>query len=117
MVLRNIGRGPALRVQVKDISLVDIIDSVPFVAKFRTTDYIEPGKDVMADVFLTEAGEETTNRFHFLAKLKPAYAIRGYAGTETTDVTISYEDINGQRRESAVRMEKSGFRLLSPRKV
>ena len=47
----------------------------------------------------------------FIANLNPQTADKGY------DVTISYEDINGQKRESVVRMGKGGIRLLSHGKV
>lgn len=112
LVLRNIGRGPALFIQVKDIEVADA-GGVRFVRKLATVDCIEAGKDSVAEVSLVaEAeGEEDTELIGGIASLDPRHAEKSY------DVTISYEDAYGQKRESVVRMGKGGIRLLRHGKV
>lgn len=112
VILQNIGRGSALFVQPKDIYF-DEAAGGRFVARFERVDYIEAGKDTIADVtwrFEAE-GEEPSKSMDFIANFNPQTARKGY------DVTISYEDINGQKRELVVRMGKGGIRLLSHGKV
>lgn len=111
VILRNIGRGPALFIQVQDIPVADA-GGVRFVSKFATVDYIEAGKDVPVAVRVhTEAEGEDRPRFNFVANLDPDHA------NQTYDVIIRYEDLNGQRRESEVRMGKGGIKLLRHGKV
>jgi hypothetical protein len=43
LILRNIGRGPALSIRVEDVPLTDVAgDNVPFIMKVQTMDYLEP---------------------------------------------------------------------------
>jgi len=107
VILQNIGRGPALFIQAKEIDY-DLVGSVRWVGKFDKVDYIEAGKDTVAKATLeTREGEEVNQQQDFVNNLDPNYSNR------TFDVTISYEDINGQKRESVVRMGQGGIRLLT----
>ena len=112
VVLRNIGRGTALFINVKDIGQATLGDW-DFVAKFVPIDYIEAGKDSVVDVALqiVSEGEPDVEALDFVPVLNPKWANKRY------DVTISYEDIDGQKRESVVLMGKGGIRLLKHRKV
>ncbi len=112
VILRNIGRGTALFINVKDIEETTLGDW-HFVAKFKTIDYIEAGKDAAVDVGLqiVSEGEADVKALDFVANLNPEWAKKGY------DVTISYEDINGQKRESVMLMGKGGIRLLRHGKI
>lgn len=106
VVLRNIGRGPALSIQPSDVDCRHWAGA-RFVAKFETVDYIEPGKDAISGVTGKFRGEEVSSQqIDFVANFDPRSA------TETYDVTISYEDISGQKRESVVRMGKGGIKLV-----
>lgn len=106
IVIRNIGRGPALFIKVNEMDLFEEAD-VHFVAKFDTVDYLEPGKDTLAKVTLwSHAPKEVQERFDFVSNLDPRYA------TRTFQVVISYEDIASQKRESVMQMGKDGVRLL-----
>jgi len=60
--------------------------------------------------FEDEAGSPRTLQ-DFAAHLNPQIANKSY------NVTITYEDMNGQSRESVVRMGKGGIRLLSQGKI
>ncbi len=112
LILRNIGKGPALFVQVKDIEVQEVEGFGRFVARFFVVDCIEADKDVVADVefdVIPAGGAfEAPGRrgYDFIASLNPRSA-RG-----TYEVIISYEDIGGERRWSKVQMGKGGIRLL-----
>jgi hypothetical protein len=106
VVLKNIGRGPALFIKVGEVEL----NQVPrgrLVAKFDTIDYLEPGKDAV--VVATWRGEFETGSSQpqdFTSNLNPQFASESY------EVNVFYEDINGQRLKSVMRMGKDGIRLL-----
>jgi len=107
VILQNIGRGPALFIQAKEFDY-DVEGSVRWVGKFDKVDYIEAGKDTVAKATLEiREGKEVYQQQDLVNNLHPDYSNR------TFDVTISYEDINGQKRESVVRMGKGGIRLLT----
>src|SRR3989338_1481132 len=107
VILQNIGRGPALFIQFKDVLLNELALG-RFVGEFATVDCIEAGKDAIADASwrFEGDGEEPSQPRDFVPNLNPQTADQSY------DVTITYEDINGQKRESVVRMGKGGIRLL-----
>lgn len=111
LILRNIGRGPALFVQPRDIEKGEE-EGVRYVARFAKVDYIEADGERVTAVTLhaVKEGEERP-KVDFVDHLDPRYA------NHTYDVTIAYEDINGQRRESVVRMGRGGIRLLGHKKV
>ncbi len=76
--------------------------------KFSRIDYIEPGSDHITHPDIFRGNEQTALSAH-VSHLDPRYAIQNLT------VVITYEDINGQKRESVVRMGKDGIRLLSHR--
>ena len=106
LVLRNIGRGPALFVQPTEMENAKV-DDTRFVARFGRIDCIEAGKDatVEANAYAvwSEGEKHITN---FVANLKPG------PSKETYDVSITYEDIKGREHFSVVRMGKGGIKLL-----
>jgi hypothetical protein len=58
--LRNIGRGPALFVTIADLTLIDPIGEVQFVARFEAPDLVEAGdlKQVTASMtYVTKVAE------------------------------------------------------------
>lgn len=111
LILRNIGRGPALFIDVKDIESSTGPEG-RFVAKFETVDCIEVGKDAVINsaIHIEIPGEDEKIKtwIDFASHLHPQY------GNQSYDVTITYEDVNGQKRESVVKMGKGGIRLLKP---
>ena len=112
VVLTNIGRGPALFVQSKDMVFGEHRDE-HFVARFENVDFIGANQTVEVAIrrsFEDEAGSPSTLQ-DFAAHLNPQIASKTY------NVTITYEDMNGQSRESVVRMGKGGIRLLSQGKI
>lgn len=107
VVLKNIGRGPALYIQVNEIEF-EKFGSGRFVATFEGIDYLEAGKETVAEVkWQGEFDSEGASRpIDFVSNLKPQSARQSY------DVFMSYEDISGQKRQSVVRMGKGGIKLL-----
>ena len=108
VVLTNIGRGPALFVQSKDMVFGEH-RAEHFAARLENVDFIGANQTVEVAVrrsFEDEAGSPRTLQ-DFAAHLNPQIANKSY------NVTITYEDMNGQSRESVVRMGKGGIRLLS----
>jgi hypothetical protein len=101
LVLRNIGRAPALFVQVADIQFKEKELRV----EFATVDIIEEkhGQEANSQPYFGDAKVLDT----FLPNLDPRYANR------THQITITYEDVNGGRHKSVMQMGKAGTRLLS----
>lgn len=111
LILRNIGKGPALFVQLSEIELAQDSDGRRVVVKFSPVDCIEAGKEAVVstgDYLVTDTGETRTG--DFLPSLDPRSAIRPF------DVTICYENIKGQTYETHVRLGKGGIRILRPTK-
>jgi len=110
MAMRNIGRGPALFIRIRELVLTDLIDGLRFLVKFETLDCLEPGKDHIVRASFTYEGPavrgEVPEQFDFVASLNPASAV------ETYEVVVEYEDTSGQRRGSVVQMGRAGVRLL-----
>lgn len=112
-ILRNIGRGPGLHIEVKDIKVLEVEGWVHR-AKFKITevDCIEPGKEAVAELRVEAEASGVIEPLsvkvatYFLEQLNPCKA------GETCAVIISYEDISGQPRWSKVQMGKGGIRLL-----
>jgi len=107
-VLRNIGRGPALFIQVNDIEVgIDTKTRRTWVIKFDKLDCIQGGERVPLDLYTyAESGGSTTRGMDAIDELDPRSASKNY------NVTISYKDINGQRYESLVLMGRDGVELL-----
>lgn len=114
VILRNIGRGTALFVQPKDVVLPEERGAWT-VARFRRVDYISPEQDavIMSDMThygpggdVLEGPQEGPWADAFAYHLDPENSPRPY------EVTIHYEDINGQRRHSVMQMGRGGIRLL-----
>lgn len=110
LILKNIGRGTALYVKVKEIGFEKVMGGY-LMARFENVDYIEPGKDAAIDAMWRGEfeGEDPSTSRDFTANLDPRVAQKTY------DVIILYEDISGKQHKSVVRMGKGGVRLLKPR--
>lgn len=110
-ILRNIGKGSALYAQVSDIE-VSAAGDYRIMGKFKGMDCIEPGKDseMNVDLTLEGKGEVAQMRRDFGANLGPG-------SSKSYEVTITYEDVSGQKRESIMLMGKGGIRLLNHEKV
>jgi hypothetical protein len=109
VLLRNIGRGPALFLKIPDVPLADPIGEVQFVAHFEPRDLLEAGQDaeVRASMtFDTHVADPAPAYLDFVASLNPRTA------RDTYKVTILYENIDGCAYESLVQMGKGGIRLL-----
>jgi hypothetical protein len=84
-----------------------------FVARLENVDFIGANQTVEVAIrrsFEDEPGSPSTLQ-DFAAHLNAHMASKSY------NVTITYEDMNGQNRESVVRMGKGGIRLLSQGKI
>jgi hypothetical protein len=112
IALRNIGRGPALQVQVKDIRYLETPDA-KYRMKCKMIDFIEPGEEKPLEfTFVCETEEKTiTKTTQFALFLDPNTASKSY------DFEIDYKDIGLQRHVSVVRMGKGGNVLLGIGKV
>ncbi len=109
VVLRNIGRGPALFVRVDEFSLHRVPDTaMELLLSIPPVDCIEPGKDKACDVeFVARAeGTEVSRKENFVANLDPKSA------SETHVITVRYEDIDRRAYWAKVQMGKDGIRLL-----
>jgi len=106
MLLRNIGAGPAVYVQIEDL----VVDAgTHLFARFETANVVRAGEEVRVNVNLgiEEGGQKIVRRDSFLASLKRAPVGRDY------DVLIRYRDLGGRGRETVIRMGKSGVQLVS----
>jgi len=107
IVLRNLGRGPALCVLIYDIEIEKIIDG-HLTASFELIDYIEPGHEKIAPVKWrdnSKRGEPNESR-----DLAPNLDLR--QTNKTYNLTIAYEDIDEKPYESVVQLGRGGVRLL-----
>ncbi len=108
LILRNIGRGPALFVRVLDATL-SAGEGGRLVAEFDGIDCVEAGKDVFVRFRIIlirgEKREEVAEGRNFLANLDPGIATASY------DFSILYEDTIGWMHRSVIRMGK-GHRLV-----
>ena len=113
VILRNIGRGPALYIQVNDVTSYEDT-RIRSVIKAKVVDCIEAGKEAEVDfTFRLESAEEVHNK----STDSLGYPINPSYLTRTYNVVLSYEDINGQKHESILRMGNDGVRLLRHGKV
>ncbi|OFW14562.1 MAG: hypothetical protein A3H27_15910 [Acidobacteria bacterium RIFCSPLOWO2_02_FULL_59_13] len=112
VVLKNIGRGPALYVRVAEIDMGPA-GSGRFIAKFDPVDYIEPTGEIFPNAnWYGDFGSGDVSRpMDFTSNLDPRFA------NETYEVRISYEDISGTQYQSKMQMGKAGIRLLEHGKI
>ena len=108
LMLRNIGRGPALSIRVEDVTLTDVAgDSVPFIMKIQTMDYLEPYTERAPTTELVSVSSASPGAyFDAVPSLDPGTAV------DSCRLTIKYDDIGGQPRYSLMQMGKDGIRLL-----
>ena len=108
LMLRNIGRGPALSIRVEDVTLTDVAgDNVPFIMKVQTMDYLEPQTERAPITELMSASSATPGAyFDAVPSLDPCTAV------DSCRLTIKYGDLGGQLRCSLMQMGKDGIRLL-----
>lgn len=91
--VRNIGKGPALRIRFDDIRFVDGEAS-----RFCTADCLEAGEKQR----VRGQGDD------WIAALDRRTARENYR------ITITYEDMNGEEHKSVMQMGADGTRLLQP---
>lgn len=113
MILKNVGRGPALFVRIRDTYLTDVAgDRVRFVAKFDQIDCLESGKDCRVTAKCVPINANVRPEYlDFFPSLDPSTAIENY------ELTIEHQDTSGQLRQTIVQMGKGGVRLLRHGKV
>lgn len=114
VVLRNIGWGPALFVQVDDFAVHEIEGTkTVLLSSIPPVDCIEPEKDAALPVeaVIKEEGKEVhrnvgSARLNYVAMLHPQVA------RETYEITVRYEDIDRLGHWAKIQMGKGGIRLL-----
>jgi hypothetical protein len=108
LVIRNIGRGPALFIHVDDIAIILTGQSEPdYVVKLDSVAYLEPATKAVAQaVFYSKDGDKLTEHFNYLPNLHPKYAVL------THEIALHYEDVSRRQRYSLMQMGKKGVRLL-----
>jgi hypothetical protein len=113
IMLRNIGKGPALYIQFCDIEIASDPGVKRYVVKFDRTDFLEAGKETVVGVGVYDVreGRKDYRMNGFIDSFDPNSANKSY------DVTITYEDIKGRKHESIVQMGKEGNKLLTHGKV
>lgn len=111
MLVRNIGKGAALSVQVHDIEITRD-DAMRFTRRFRGVDCVEAGKHEEIDAYVAiEDAEGETRLADLVVHLDPHTAERAI------NVTLSYEDIDGQKYETEMQMGRGGIKLLNRRNL
>ncbi len=115
IVLRNIGEGTALFVQLQDVVIPGERETRTIV-RFRRVDYISPEQDAVIISDMTHEGPEEGDVLEGPREGPWADAFAHHLDPEDPrgpyEVTIHYEDINGQRRYSVMQMGRGGTRLL-----
>jgi hypothetical protein len=108
VILRNIGRGPAIQVTLRVVS-----HSKAPNAQGVTIDLIEPGKEELVDfTFVPQVDDRSISEpTDFVLLIDPKTARQSY------EVEISYKDIGMQEYVSVLRMGKGGNMLLGHGKV
>ncbi len=104
VVLKNLGRGPALCVLIYDIEIEKMING-HLTASFELIDYIEPGHDKIARVKWDD-----NNKREEPDELTSDLDLR--QANRTYNLTIVYDDIDEKSYESVVQLGKGGVRLL-----
>lgn len=111
MVVKNIGKGPALRVQIEDIEhqIGEPIDGTRYriLTRFFTVDCLEAGATEMV---IPRFGLE--DRTGFQAKDYWIAALNPHTARENFTITVTYEDMSGRTHKSEMQMGKDGTRLL-----
>jgi hypothetical protein len=101
LVLKNLGNGPALFVRVRDLQLgaeATVQFDVKAVVAAEDSVVVAPSAQIQGGT--TDWGAAA------IANLKPS-------APDPHDVVIDYEDLNGRRRSTTMRMGQGGIRLLS----
>jgi hypothetical protein len=111
LVLKNIGKGPALFITSPECRLVDVAgDRVPFIATFTPVSFLEPGHDCIME---SKGRSETQPRF----ACDPVKSLDPTSAHETYGLRINYQDVTGEGLMTAMQMGKGGIRLLEHRKT
>ena len=103
VVLRNIGRGPALYIEVDDAIFTHELGSGWFSASISTIDLIEPGGEVIISPTLPP----DTNA---VSKVRQQ-------GDSSVTLKIKYEDLGGAKRESIIEMGDGRPKLIRHRRT
>jgi hypothetical protein len=109
LILRNIGRGPALSIRVEDVPSTDVAgDNVPFIMKVQTMDYLEPQTERAPITELVSLSSATP-----AAYLDAVPSFDPVTAVDSCRLTIQYNDIGDQLQCSLMQMGKDGIRLLA----
>ena len=103
-VLRNIGNGPALAIQLGEIM---VVDKPEIKYTFRKIDLMEPKEQRDLEILI---GGETATTFD-LGAITPHSAVRNF------DYCISYTDINGTGYKSAGQVGKVEAIFLRTKRI
>jgi hypothetical protein len=109
IILRNVGRGTALFIKIRDLTLTDPLpDRVRFVAKFAPISFLEPEQQEVVEIAECSAidTEVPSENFDPATSLFPRYAVEDY------HVVIEYQDTNGANRDTLMQIGNGGIRLL-----
>lgn len=122
LLLKNIGRSPALSIQVEPLAFEPVEDaigniqtrglSIEVVANFDPTDYLEARemKAISYSCYIKGSGGEElpirSEKLPLLASLFPAHAKRNYC------ITIHYQDIDHKPHTSIMQIGKDGTKLV-----
>ena len=112
IVLRNIGRGPALYIKVdNEAILTRELGNNWYISNIGTIDFIEPGGEVIISPTLRNPEQQSpeANTPH-ISKVRQK-------GDPTVVVKIRYEDIGGTKRESLIQMGDGGPKLIKHGRV
>jgi hypothetical protein len=111
IVLKNIGRGPALYVTVDDAILTRELGGNWVVSTVGMIDFIEAGHEVV----ITPMARNTEQQSPDINAPRISKALQ--EGDPPVIVKIQYEDIGGVKRESVIRMDHKSFKLIRHGKV
>ena len=109
VVLRNIGKGPALFVRADEFGGFVEEGGGGYSFRIPPVDYVESGMEAAQDVeliFKEANGKEVFRDGHHGAVLK------SQAASKTHIITVRYKDIDGGRHWAKTQMGKGGIRLL-----
>lgn len=111
VILRNIGRGPALFVRVDDFPF-DPDDNGKLLLRIPAADCIESGNEAIRKVM--EVARETAKEVNQSGETHRNFAVRLYPvhADKTYNITIRYEDVNRRQHWAKIQMGKDGIRLL-----
>lgn len=109
LVMKNIGKGLALFVQVEDMTLTDPAgDRVKFSVRFTKLSHLEERQECAVPIAECAAKSKEVDPAH----LSPAMSLDPKSAVDTYTMRINYQDVRGHRHTTRVQMGKAGIALL-----